>query len=385
MDSIDIKILDGDQKGRKMWIGAMKAKDLLDESRVGTDIYDEADNPEGYQRTLSSRRAQDFQHFIEEPKMFSPTSILLNIRGDLIRDAKFEHNRMIVPPKVKLWIVDGQHRVGGIRMLLETRNEEQFRNMDIPVILINVSSRFEEAILFAIFNKTQAGVKYDLVERVLNEQMKKGNGTVEELRKWYDRAGIKIFKEIDTRLDATDIAMVLNRTPGNPWYNNIVAPNEDRSTSSEKVIRARSFTTSLEPLIKDMRRLKANINNDIIIEHLTTFWGALKSIMPDAFADPKEYVLQKSTGTAVMHDTYIKILNTATGSLDVPTKEKLKIGLENIKKYIGTDVQRNFLEEGYWNRSNGRAGMAGTSKKSFAQLEREINGLLDGYEANKNK
>ena len=385
MDNIQIKVLDGDQKGRKMWIGAMKAKDLLDEDRVGTDIYDETNNSEGYQRTLSSRRAQDFQHFMEEPKMFSPTTILLNVRGDSLKDVKFEHNKMIVPPKVKLWIVDGQHRVGGVRMLLETRNEDQFRNMDIPVILINAPSRFEEAILFAIFNKTQAGVRYDLVERVLNEQIKKGNGTVEELRKWYDRAGIKIFKEIDTRLDATDISMVLNSTAGNPWHNNIVAPNEDRSTSSGKVIRARSFTTSLEPLIKDMRRLKANINNDVIIAHLSAYWGALEAIMPEAFADPKEYVLQKSTGAAVMHDTYIKILVSATGSLDTPTKEKLKKGLEDIKKYIGTDVQRNFLDAGYWNRVNGRAGMAGTSRKSFDMLEREISEIVDGYAVSKKK
>lgn len=385
MENIEIRILEGEQKGRNMWVGVIKAKDLLEEDRIGTDIYDQTNNPEGYQRTLSSRRAQDFKQFLEEPKMFSPTAVLLNIRGDSVKDIKVEHNKLIIPPKVKLWIVDGQHRVGGIRMLLENRNEDQFRNMDVPVILINVPSRFEEAILFAIFNKTQAGVRYDLVERVLNEQIKKGNGTVEELRKWYDRAGIKIFKEIDTRLDATDISMILNSKEGNPWYNNIVAPNEDRSTSSGKIIRARSFTTSLERLIKDFRRLKANINNDVIIAHLTVFWDVLESMMPEAFADPKEYVLQKSTGAVVMHDTYIKILNTATGSLEVPSKEGLKRGLEDIKKYIGTDVQRNFLDSNFWNRANGRAGMAGTSRKSFDTLEREINEILDSYETSKSK
>ena len=383
--SIEIRVLEGAQKGRKMWIGAIKAKDLLNENQVGTDIYDETDNPEGYQRTLSSRRAQDFQRFIEEPRMFSPTTILLNIRGNEIKNVSFENNKMTVKPGTKLWIVDGQHRVGGIHALLESREDADFQNMDVPVIVINVPSKFEEAILFAIFNKTQAGVRYDLVERVLNEQIKKGNGTVEDLRKWYDKAGIKIFKEIDTRLDATDISMVLNRTTDNPWYNNIVAPNENRSTASGKIIRARSFTTSLQPLVKDMRKLKADVDNDAIVAHLIAFWGALKHIMPDAFANPKDYVLQKSTGAAVMHELYIKILNTVTGSLDTPTKASLEKGLEDIKKYIGTDVQKNFLNADYWDRISGRAGMAGTSRKSFDTLEREISEMLDSYVASKKK
>ena len=140
---IEIRIIEGDQKGRKLWLGLIKAKDLLDEIRVGTDIYSEIDNPEGYQRPLSSRRAQGFQDFMAEPKMFSPTTILLNIRGDSIKKVKFGRESILVPPEVKLWIVDGQHRVGGLRMLLEARNEEQFRNMDIPVIVVNVHSNFE--------------------------------------------------------------------------------------------------------------------------------------------------------------------------------------------------------------------------------------------------
>ena len=376
--TINIRVLEGVQKNKRIWSGIAKAKDLVDETRVKVDRYDAALNPLGYQRVLNVRRAQEFQRFIEATEMFSPSSILLNIRNTDIDRVTISEEEMVIGDGIDIWIVDGQTRIGGLKMLIDLRREDQFLDMDIPVIVTNVD-RWEEAILFAIFNKTQIGVKFDLVETVLNEQLKTGNLQVQRLREWYDNAGIRLFKDIDTRLDASEISRRLNDTAGNPWHGMIIKPNEERSTSTGKIIRTRSFTVSLEPLIRKIRDAKAGVDNDEITGRLIVYWNGLEDVMPEAFLNRGDYVLQKSTGVMVLHSVYMKVLSTFTNRLDPPSDIEMRQGLNVLKQHIGNDAQRNFLTSDYWDAKNGRAGLVGTSRKSFNLITREIEDILDGY------
>ncbi len=379
-----IKVMNGAQKGREMWLGLVKAKDIviaMENGIINVDIYSALTNPEGYQRDLASTRAELFQKFMEEDNMFSPTTILLNIRNT--RGIKFEENAIIVSQNSKLWVVDGQHRLAGISKLLNENPDEKYKEMDIPLIITTLPNKFEEAILFAIFNKTQVGIKYDLVETVINEQIKKGNVDVENLVQAYDRAGIKLFKEIETKIDAITISKDLNSKNDNPWYNKIIMPNENRNTTRGKIIRLRSFTISLQILIKSMNNTLPNADLDLVEKHIKTFWIALKEIMPEAFEDPKNYVLQKGPGVMVMHDRYIKILTNATGNVNLPNIKELVEGLKKIKTFIGPDAEKNFLSHEYWESKNGRAGRAGSSLKAFSQLEKEINNELEEFSRSK--
>ena len=380
---IEIRIIDGEQKGRAMHSGLIKAKFLADTDVFRTDIFDQTNNPEGYQRIPNQTRVQAFQRFIETENMFSPTSILLNIRENA--KIKIEHGKILLDEGAEIWIVDGQHRVEGIRKLLDESSDQKYQNMDIPVIITQLKNKFEEAILFAIFNKTQMGIRYDLVEEMLNNQVQKGNTSLKKLMDMYDKAGMKIFKEIDIRLDAVGITHMLNDKPGNPWHNMVIFPNEGRITAKDKIIKMRSFTTSLEPLIINMRDNLSNVDTDLIVKHLEIFWIALSKVMPMAFGEKDQYSLQKSTGVAVLHSVYPKILTALTGRLDPPKLNEFEEGLKEIRLFAASrDPQKNFLDAAYWNSDTGRGGTTGTSYKAFSILEREIRELIDEYARSKN-
>ncbi len=382
---INGKIEEGEQKGRKMWFAFIKAKELVGKDNVlKVDVYDKDKNKEGYQRELVPARADAFKKFIAYENKFSPTSILLNIRH--MEKVKIETNRIVLDDKEYLWIVDGQHRIAGLKKLLEEDPANQeYATLEVPIIITNLSNKFEEAILFAVFNKTQTGVKYDLVESVLAEQIKKGNIDVQTLVNEYDKAGTKILREISARIKAVDIANELNDTEGSPWHDNIIAPNEKQLPSHKKIIRQRSFTTSLEPLIKYFEKYAINADAKLLVEHLTVFWNALERVMPQAFKSPEDYVLQKGTGVAVLHEVYPKLLLVAVdNNTAVPNIDKLTEGLNNIKTNLSSDSD-NFLMPDYWDRKNGTAGTAGTSKKSFAQLVSKITASLDQYMQSKNE
>lgn len=379
-NEIRISVVKGTQKDRELWLGLIKAQDVvaaLEGGIINVDIWRATANPEGYQRELQYLRAEQFKNFMEEDTMFSPTTILLNIRDK--RGIKFEGGTIAISPSSKLWVVDGQHRLAGIKKLLDENPDDKYKQMDIPVIITALSNKFEEAILFAIFNKTQVGVKYDLVESVINEQIKKGNAEVTNLVQMYERAGIKLFREIETKIDAIEVSNNLNSKNDNPWYNKIILPNENKTTTRGKIMRLRSFTISLQLLIKSMNKALPNVDSELVVSHLKTFWSALKELMPEAFESPKDYVLQKGPGAMIMHEMYIKILNSATGSLKVPEPKELIAGLKKIKNFIGTDVARNFLSSDYWKAKSGRVGMAGSSLKAFSQIESEISNELKDF------
>ncbi|MGC8621914.1 MAG: DGQHR domain-containing protein [Caldisphaera sp.] len=380
VNEIKISVVKGTQKGREMWLGLIKAKDVvaaMQDGIINIDVWGAISNPEGYQRELQPARADLFKKFIEEEDMFSPTTILLNVRDK--RGIRFDDNWIVLSPSSKLWVVDGQHRLAGIKKLLDENLSEKYKQMDIPVIITALPNKFEEAILFAIFNKTQVGVKFDLVESVISEQIKKGNAEVAKLAQMYDRAGIKLFREVETKIDAITVSNRLNSKNDNPWYNKITLPNESKTTTRGKIIRLRSFTISLQILIKSMKKTLPNVDSDLVVSHLKTFWIALKELMPEAFENPKDYVLQKGPGVMIMHDMYLKILSSATGSLKVPELKELVEGLNKIKNFIGADVTRNFLSSDYWEAKNGRVGMAGSSLKSFSQIENEIDNELNAF------
>lgn len=376
-NEIELRVLEGIQNNRKMWIGLMKAKDLLNEN-ITADIYHEYNGGStGYQRTTNMSRAQSFERFMEQDWMFSPTTILLNVREKSLMH--FEENKLIISMDKKLWIVDGQHRVEGIRkLIMENIENKNFLEMDIPVIITNLDNKYEEAILFSIFNKTQVGIRYDLVEDVLNREVRNGNIPLQKLLNLYEKAGIRIFKEIDLRLDAVETTKKINGKNKNPWFEQIIMPNENRLSAKNKIIRMRSFTTSLEPLIKVMKNVP-NVNTDILVEHLEIFWNSLRKIMPEAFAQPNEFVLQKSTGASVLHAVYFKLLTALTNTTEVPKEEIMVNGLTRLKIYIGNDINRNFLDSHYWSSKDGRAGTTGTSKKSFSILISEINRTIDEF------
>jgi hypothetical protein len=92
-----------------------------------------------------------------------------------------------------------------------------------------------------------------------------------------------------------------------------------------KALSAPKLASSLRELLSSAYFGNANIKNQIRI--LDTYWKAIEHLIPEAFAEPSAYTLQKSVGVMVLHPFLIQILElirSGDGSvLDVSSYQSL--------------------------------------------------------------
>lgn len=329
-----------------LFIGAVKVKDLLGAGQVDMFL---AGHPDGYQRALSVARARAFGRFIDDGNL-SPSSILLNIReGEVTEDPEGTLN---LPEKASIWIVDGQHRMEGLRFVVE--RDPEINDLEFPVVIMNQPSSYEEAKQFVIINKTQKGVRTDLAQRFLMQAIKQEGR--DKLMAARDRRGVLtgILKDVEWVTKAIEIADILNGDKKHPWYGKIQLPNAPKDGAT---VAQGSFTNSLEPILKDSFFQGKNVQS--IASALGNYWDAIYELCEATFESPKEYVIQKTTGVFVLHKIFPRVSEFCRddkGNL-ILTKEKIKSVLQGLP----------FMSADYWE-NNGTAGMRGTNQKAFASL-----------------
>lgn len=332
-----------------LYVGAMKVKDILDKGQVDMFV---AGHPDGYQRALSAARARAFGRFIDDGNL-SPSSILLNVREAEVTEAP--KGTLNLPDEASIWIVDGQHRIEGLRFAVG--RDPQINGLEFPVVIMNQPSSYEEAKQFVIINKTQKGVRTDLAQRFLMQAMKQeGRGKLLAAR---DERGVLggVLKDIEWVTRAIEIADILNADKKHPWYGKIRLPNAPKDGTT---VAQGSFTNSLEPVLKDSFFQGKNVQS--IALALGNYWDTIYELCEAAFESPKEYVIQKTTGVFVLHKIFPRVSEFCRDDKGnrVLTKEKIKSVLGGLP----------FISADYWD-NNGTAGMRGTSQKAFASLVME--------------
>ena len=107
------------------YTGIMTAEQLCSKdavSKIGPDIYHNGSNEDGYQRNPTSARVKDFGRYIGDNRQ-SPTSIIINVRDAELKFRPFpgtpRFGLLTVPSNGKLYVVDGQHRLEGLRFIYE--------------------------------------------------------------------------------------------------------------------------------------------------------------------------------------------------------------------------------------------------------------------------
>ena len=340
------------------YVAVMKVKDLVNEGRVDTFSTGHDD---GYQRSLSMARARAFGRYILN-NSYSPLSILINIRGEKIEESS--NGNLTLPDGVQMWVVDGQHRLAGLKFAME--QDPSVGELDFPVIIMNEPSGYEEAWQFITINKTQKGVRTDLAERFLNKAIQKeGRTALMELR---DTGALRgLLKNVEWVGKALEIADILNGAKAQPWYRKIRLPNEPKNGST---IAQKSFTDSLEPILKDI--FFQGKDAKVIATALGNYWDAIFELCEEAFSNSREYVIQKTTGAFVLHKIFPRVSELCRDEYGnrVLTKDKIKSVLENVP----------MISSEYWS-GDGEAGRRGTSRKAFATLVMEILETLETLSA----
>jgi hypothetical protein len=162
---------------------------------------------------------------------------------------------------------------------------------------------------------------------------------------------------------------ILNEEKGGPWYQRIRLPNE---TKLKTIITQNSFINSLAPAFKDETFI-FSFNEKELAKIISTFWQAIRQLCPEAFESPQDYVLQKTTGTYVLHKLMLRIINLSKDADNKVSVGGIKEVLSRIPGYFSSE---------YWE-SDGEAGKLGTNEKAFSILAKQINDEIDKLQLKK--
>lgn len=341
-----IRSVSVEQNGTTLYVGAVKVRDLA--GHVKVDMRSSA-NTEGYQRECSPSRARSFGRFIARAKGISPNSLLLNVRRQ--ESLKYKDGILTIDDNEPLWLVDGQHRVKGLEIVMDEDDDATVGNFELPVVILNQSDRYKEAKQFWIVNKTQKGVRSDLAERILQRVIyEEGKQSLVHL----SEQGVlgPLLKGFEWKEKAVYITDTLNTRPDSPLRGMIRMPGDSRN---ETVLTQTSITSSLEPVLKD--GFFTSKEKESIVQVLVNYWNAAKETWPEIFTDPADYALLKTTGIHAMH-----ILLPVISSYSADSEGKRVLTKEAIRTIFAKLAASGVTEE-FW-ASDGEAGKFGSGKKS---------------------
>lgn len=216
------------------------------------------DKDAGYQRNLSRVRAADIARYIDKENGCMPNSILVNLEQGAAYDAKTGTLRIPDQPKAA-WVIDGQHRMFGLRQA-----QTKYDLVVTAFLGINVA---EQAKQFKIINSKQKGVPTSLLYDLLDLTK---DGTYVQQR-------------------GHELATRLNDDPESPWYRQI-----DLTGAGDGLITQTRVVTAVENLISERGAL-FQYSEEEQYGVLRNYFTAIKTIFASDWGN-KSSVLTKALG-----------------------------------------------------------------------------------------
>ena len=213
------------QGALSLFATSLRVKDLLAKNFYSVDTLDPDDEDNGFQRLLNTARAKKLAEYIlrgqDTKDAFLPTSVFLATDKSLPFNNK-DHTLEIDSVAVGSFsVVDGQHRLEGLRMAAE--KDARVYEFEIPVVIAIKLSKLEQMCHFLIVNTTQKSVDASIEQRIYARLTAAVD--VEELPtlpRWILNVVDK--GEVQKALKYVDF---LNKTQGSPWFGKIKMANQD--------------------------------------------------------------------------------------------------------------------------------------------------------------
>lgn len=222
------------------------------------------------QRLLNTRRIASIKDFTLSGGHY-PASIVLNWANHEHALVEQADGKLLIPViERSAQLIDGQHRVAGLRAALE---EAANTELEIPVALYVGLTTKECADIFLAINTEQKPVPRTLV---------------------FDLYGIADESIVDTAAArARDIAIALNEQAHSPYFEQIKLPGSPRRRGG---IALSTAVTAIKPLVQEkgdfeQRGICEFETQKKIIENL---FCALKEIYGDRWDDPKNAFMYAS-------------------------------------------------------------------------------------------
>lgn len=279
------------QKNIEMYVGKMKVNDIL--SLYELDKFKE-EELEGYQRERYEERTSQLVEYLEKSPLAVMPAVLVGLRKTDFTSLDGDLGVLRIDRKKgSLWIIDGQHRIGGFSKIRErfmfskSLGAPLFSDLmdyELPVVFVDSQGAAEiikekkpenattlsaediEKTIFFIVNKTQRGISPSLKDALLYSIKTSG------------MEGLSLVDKEGWRITGAQIGIALNCKETSPLRAKI---NVSGQRNSGKPIQLNSFVSSLEILFKDKEF--SHLSTDDKIRFLDAYWSSLRELIPEAF------------------------------------------------------------------------------------------------------
>jgi len=330
----------------KLSVGQIR--NLIDNKQLIPDTYKPDINLQlGYQRSLDETRMQKIRNFLESrfkmvlPVM--PTSIVLSVRENKTKPLSFKEGNLIIGDDAVLYVVDGQHRVWGIK-------DHKDLKYEVPTTIVYGMDQHQEAAQFLVINSTQKKVDPSLQLRVLYyAEQKLMERLINEIK--------NVIPWQSWKLEALRIAIALENDPENPWYKKVQVPNEE--SRDWKPIKEGSFVDSFRYLSSEQNPI-AKMSMEKKVRYLREYWNVIRKLWSKAFEEDKtyDYLLVSPFGAGVFHTLFPSVMTLR--SVDGSNFEDLL-----------QPVAKSFPLES-WRRKTGVLAKRGSSQGTYREVAEEF-------------
>ena len=354
----------GGKEGVRVFISTLAALDLID--RYAIDRWT-TENPGGYQRVpeerrFSERRGSIVRYLIKEMGCF-PSSILLNVRGELSYEEDEDFGWCSLGEldigDERLWLIDGQHRVEGLKRAIE-RNAD-FEQYPVVVSILQLPERFDELMLFYIVNRRQRGVPTELAYRHLQRMLwERGTDWLYELE---GKIGVQ-------RGLAAEVVDYLCEEPASPWHGRIQRVAEPRHEAH--ILRDKTMIRSVVEILKEkvFEGMKVKELADLLID----YWNAVSHIYPEAFQEPHRYTVLETPGLFSLNRLFPNVYGLCTRK-GLVTMDAMERHLNLLKAETPDHPDPDFrgpINLDFWTKEHGPVIALSTNMKIIADLHRHL-------------
>lgn len=318
----EINVIEITQPIGTFYVGKMNSNDLIKSFDVRS-----RNQEEGIQRDPSQKRISEIEAYCKDPDAAFPTPIILSVKSSKV---KLNENNdtiiYVIEPKL-FEILDGQHRVKGIK----AANLNSGFECELLVVIMFDLTEEEKAYVFSTINSNQAKVDKSLIYDLFDLST--------------ERSPLKTCHYI---------ARIMNSQEEYPFYKKLKMLGKKESEGN--TLSQGSFVKGLVDLIsktpqQDMIAIKNGENlvededlvfrklfikeqDDIILKIMKNYFNAVKYTFPKQWESDK-YILTKTTGYLGLMKALPKLYNIGMGRKQLD---------EEFFKGVFKSVQRN-LEE----------------------------------------
>lgn len=292
-----LKVLKLEQNGVPIYLSVLPAEVLTNEEKSRVDRWSPS-NEKGYQRAIQDRRANEAAWYLTNAEGWFPTSVLVSIRGDAAFEEGatndwFSDGYLNIPENLTLWIIDGQHRVEGLKRAIE-RGAQHLRNYQVPVAIVPNPDVVDEMRMFYIVNTRAKSVPGDIADRLLQQALNvKGELWLKETEAKDRGRSEKAF----LRARATNIVDHLSANCA-VWRGFVTVPGALKP--HPKAAKQHTLVSSLmESVMKD--HSIERLDDTSIGELLSSYWQALADVFPEAINEPESYSIRRTSGLYSLH------------------------------------------------------------------------------------